>query len=386
MHRSSETIGKIASALAQAQRRLKNPGKTLTATIASPFPRESPRSFRYASLASGLEIIREALGEQDIAAIQRTEIDRDLGLIRLNTVLAHSSGEWIASDWPVCATSEVGAPHRLGAALSYARRYALFALVGIAGEDDLDAPDLPIVPAKDEQTTTLRPSEASNRPRPRSRKAAALDSARSAELRGQLLSELEAQQSVDDLTLWALRRLPLKNRLTDPDAGVVEVAYEGRLASAHSENALQTTKVDLDQDAVRDSGIAAQARRESLIRSESAFEPLIVQLPKTLRRRDKAHLVFVASQPCLVCQRTPSDAHHLRFAQPRALGRKASDEFTVPLCREHHRELHRSGNERSWWANIGIAPLECAERLWKAHLSDAQAIAAPMDQHRPNDQ
>src|SRR5215467_7006206 len=122
MQQSSESIGKIAAALAQAQKQLENPEKTLTAVIASPFPREGAASFRYASLSSGLDIIRKALSEHEIAAIQRTEIDKDLGLIRLNTVLAHSSGEWIASDWPVCATSEIGAPHRLGSALTYARR------------------------------------------------------------------------------------------------------------------------------------------------------------------------------------------------------------------------------------------------------------------------
>jgi hypothetical protein len=235
MHQSSESIGKIAAALAQAQRRLENPDKTLTANILSPFPREGTASFRYASLASGLEIIRKALSEQEIAAIQRTEIDKELGLIRLNTVLAHSSGEWIASDWPVCATSNVVAPHRLGAALTYARRYALFALVGITGEDDLDAPDLPIESTARAETTTTSSS-------PRSRKPAILTSEKSSELRGQLLSELETLQSIDDFTLWALRRLPLKNRLTEPDASVVEVAYEGRLASANAKIDQQATK------------------------------------------------------------------------------------------------------------------------------------------------
>src|SRR5690242_11519682 len=97
MQRASETIGKIAAALAQAQKRIENPEKTLSGTIASPFPREGDVSFRYASLANGLEIIRKALGEQEIATIQCTEVDQQLGLIRLNTVLAHASGEWIGS-------------------------------------------------------------------------------------------------------------------------------------------------------------------------------------------------------------------------------------------------------------------------------------------------
>src|SRR3954454_22778449 len=132
MHQSSDNIGAIAAALARAQANLANPEKTLTATIQSPFPREESRTFRYASLASGLEIVRKPLSRHEIAAVQTTEVDDKAGLIRLTTVLAHSSGEWISSDWPVCPVSETAAPHRMGAALTYARRYALFTLVGIA--------------------------------------------------------------------------------------------------------------------------------------------------------------------------------------------------------------------------------------------------------------
>src|SRR5437868_3768457 len=142
MQRSSETIGAIAGALAKAQIELANPEKSLTATIQSPFPREADRSFRYASLANGLDLVRRSLGQHEIATVQTTFIDDAAGLIRLTTTLAHSSGEWVSSDWPVCPVSETAAPHRMGAALTYARRYALFTLVGIAGEDDLDAPDL----------------------------------------------------------------------------------------------------------------------------------------------------------------------------------------------------------------------------------------------------
>src|ERR1700694_2682089 len=147
MQRSSETIGAIAGALAKAQIVLVNPEKSLTATIRSPFPREGDRSFRYASLSSGLDLVRKSLGRHEIATVQTTSIDEGAGLIRLTTTLAHSSGEWVSSDWPVCPVSETAAPHRMGAALTYARRYALFTLVGIAGEDDLDAPDLNGAPA-----------------------------------------------------------------------------------------------------------------------------------------------------------------------------------------------------------------------------------------------
>jgi hypothetical protein len=106
---------------------------------------------------------------------------------------------------------------------------------------------------------------------------------------------------------------------------------------------------------------------------------LTISEPKRLR--DKAHLRFVASQPCLVCGRQPSDPHHLQFAQPRALGLKVSDEFTVPLCRNHHRQLHQLGNEKSWWANLGIGPMETAKQLWeKSHpLSNASSTEAIND-------
>src|SRR5262249_13762204 len=136
------SIGAIATALAKAQAELTNPEKSMNAIIRSPFPREQDRTFRYAPLSSGLDIVRKTLGRHEIAAVQSTEIDKDAGLIRLTTILAHSSGEWISSEWPVCPVSETAAPHRMGTALTYARRYALFTLVGIAGEDDLDAPDL----------------------------------------------------------------------------------------------------------------------------------------------------------------------------------------------------------------------------------------------------
>src|ERR1700731_3545520 len=142
MHRSSDTIATIAAALAKAQLELTNPEKSLVATIRSPFPREADRTFRYAPLSSGLDIVRKSLGRHEIATIQSTGIDKEAGLLRLTTILAHSSGEWISSEWPVCPITDIASAQRMGAALTYARRYALFALAGIAGEDDLDAPDL----------------------------------------------------------------------------------------------------------------------------------------------------------------------------------------------------------------------------------------------------
>src|SRR6516165_3788463 len=164
MHRSSNTIATIAAALAKAQVELTNPEKSLVATIRSPFPREADRTFRYAPLSSGLDIVRKSLGRHEIATIQSTDIDKEAGLLRLTTILAHSSGEWISSEWPVCPICDIASVQRMGAALTYARRYALFALVGIAGEDDLDAPDLgaPADPAAEQPRRNDRIQ--SNRP------------------------------------------------------------------------------------------------------------------------------------------------------------------------------------------------------------------------------
>jgi len=95
---------------------------------------------------------------------------------------------------------------------------------------------------------------------------------------------------------------------------------------------------------------------------------------KTIRLRDKDHRKFVSTQPCLVCGRTPADPHHLRFAQPRALSRRVSDEFTVPVCRLHHRELHNHGDEKMWWKGININPLPMALKLWKQGRTEGTAI------------
>src|SRR6202035_6076517 len=146
MHRSNPSIASLAAALAKAQAELVNPEKSLTATIRSDGPGETDQTFNYAPLSSGLDIVRKTLGQHEIATMQTTAIDQAAGVVNLTTVLAHASGEWIASDWPVCAVAETANPQRMGAALTYARRYALFTLVGIAGEDDLEAPDLCIPP------------------------------------------------------------------------------------------------------------------------------------------------------------------------------------------------------------------------------------------------
>ncbi len=128
-----------SAAHAKAQTELTNPEKSLTAIIRADRSGEGARTFRYAPLSSGLEIVLKTLGKHEIAIFQTTAIDQPTRSVALTTMLTHSSGEWVASEWPVCPVSDMVAPHRMGAALTYARRYALFTLVGIAGEDDLDA-------------------------------------------------------------------------------------------------------------------------------------------------------------------------------------------------------------------------------------------------------
>ncbi|MDR5730536.1 MAG: ERF family protein [Terriglobia bacterium] len=350
MHRSSETIGAIAGALAKAQGELSNPEKSLTATIR--FSREDDRTFRYASLASGLDIVRKCLGQHEIATVQTTAIDAATGQIHLTTLLAHASGEWISSDWPVCSVTETGMPHRMGAALTYARRYALFALVGIAGEDDLDAPDTMSEPSPKRLHSPPSPKKPSNTTIHKPSRPSVLGATESKELRDQLLTEIRAVIDGDGLALWAYRRLGSKNTLTAEDAHVVEAAYQSRL------------------EAGADSKRQAPAPSGELTVFGSPVDPAATEsevIPKTksARQRSKAHLVFVRSQACLICRRFPSDAHHLKFAQPRSLGLKVSDEFTVPLCRAHHEELHAHGNEISWWANLRIEPLPIASQLWQ---------------------
>jgi hypothetical protein len=95
-----------------------------------------------------------------------------------------------------------------------------------------------------------------------------------------------------------------------------------------------------------------------------------------VRRRSKAHLSFVRAKPCLVCKQAPSDAHHLKFSQPKALGRKVNDEYTVPLCRAHHADLHRHANEQAWWTNMQIAPLPIAKELWQTSPVEADGLGA----------
>jgi hypothetical protein len=170
------------------------------------------------------------------------------------------------------------------------------------------------------------------------------------------MSELEQLGEPEALATWAHRALPLKNQLLIADAQAIEAAFEARLSE------LGDPVPALLPESQRASDPDRPAQR-----TERGAEP-VTMISKPTRDRDREHLKFVAAQPCLVCGRTPSDPHHIKFAEQRAMGRKVSDRFTVPICRLHHRELHRRGSERAWWESQGIDPLPVAAKLWaKTH-------------------
>jgi hypothetical protein len=390
MQRSSETIGAIAAALAKAQAELTNPEKSLVATIRASGPRETDQKFRYAALSSGLDIVRKALGGHEIATIQTTAIDKDAGLIRLTTTLAHASGEWLSSEWPVCPIAETAAPRRMGAALTYARRYALFTLVGIAGEDDLDAPDLGAggdadpKSGLDMQTSTKPASEepsfalsgASRKGKVIRPTRIVLAADQSEALRGRLVSELADLKSADEAADWVQKNLPTKNTLTPADAETVEANFRERLA------AIEEGQVGARiSEAVGNPSSEHQKQSRALDGPKtSAPVAKVVRRrleAKTIRLRDKEHCKFVATRACVICGRTPAESHHIRFAQPRALNRKVSDEYTVPVCRLHHRELHRYGDEASWWAGVNIDPLPIALDLWRSSQAVKKEVQSP---------
>jgi hypothetical protein len=314
----------------------------------------------------------------------------------------HPSGEWLSSEWPVCTMADTAAPRRMGAALTYARRYALFTLVGIAGEDDLDAPDLSdgdsrtsgssqsIHPQSEprfgnaHQRAEAPSLSAGKRPAgkgPVTHSDVAQKRGHSGACSDRLIASLAKLRFSDELAMWARDALPLKHALDAPDALRVEQAFAAKLTSCDQESVADDLPVG--QAHGHEASHELTPDRPPLIQSEKArtrskrkyddvsqaplpgIDKSVLAFPEPRRVRDKEHLKFVGRQPCLICGRTPSDAHHLRFAQIRGLGVKVSDEFTVPLCRTHHRELHRTGNETFWWTRQQKEPLATAEALWR---------------------
>jgi hypothetical protein len=201
-------------------------------------------------------------------------------------------------------------------------------------------------------------------------------------LRDKLLNEIAVLDATDAAIEWAGRSVGAKNILTTEDASLVETAFRNRMRVLELEayppdpmaSELPTPPSEIapqpESTAPENPSVAEDARepqkpmklRVARMRVERSSNLTSV---KPRRFRDKDHLRFIAMQPCTACGRQPCEAHHLRFTQPRALGRRVSDEFTVPLCRVHHRELHRQGDERAWWNKANIDPMPIALRFWR---------------------
>ncbi len=208
-----------------------------------------------------------------------------------------------------------------------------------------------------------------------------LNAADSAALREQLMADLDLLQSLDEAADWAHKNLSAKNTLTFADADLVEARFREKLAAIEalalaadeplgSARVMTTPEATGEQPSIVDPTEWSQPA--PIIVPEKAPTRRRRLAPKAIRLRDKMHCRYVATQPCIVCGRMPSEAHHIRFAQPRALGRKVSDEYTVPVCRLHHRELHRYGDEASWWVGVNVDPLPIALELWKRTRVRAQ--------------
>jgi hypothetical protein len=297
----------------------------------------------------------------------------------------------------------------MGAALTYARRYALFTLVGIAGEDDVDAPDLLTPDQNTSVPPTAKPngdaqpkgplhapqalSHASIQATPQFKAVRGekgriaittiptLGAQASAQLTARLLAELADLTNGDDAAFWAQRCLPEKNTLTAADALQVEEAFQSKLTRFIIPPPQPSSEPG--QGHPQPSRKVRAAPRETKRRAK-AVNKATLSIPEPRRIRDREHVRHVAKQPCLVCGRMPCDAHHLRFAQPRALARKVSDEFTVPLCRGHHREVHRSGDEAAWWLKVRINPMVKARALWlKTHPLPAGPANSPIGATEP---
>ena len=280
----------------------------------------------------------------------------------------------------------------MGAALTYARRYALFTLVGIAGEDDLDAPDLngkvdaiPNVGSGVGVAADTQPARAPDEPAirascvaPAGGKAVRLPRTilgpeQSAALRERLLLDLDQLQSADEAADWVHKNLAAKNTLITSDADAVEAGFREKLAtievaSAARQEQLHSAPAENPEPPVGKPFITMIEDAVAVtppVTSDNASVRRRRVAAKTIRLRDKEHCKFVRTEPCVVCGRAPTEAHHIRFAQPRALGRKVSDEYTVPVCRLHHRDLHSYGDEASWWAGVSIDPLPIALELWR---------------------
>jgi hypothetical protein len=179
-----------------------------------------------------------------------------------------------------------------------------------------------------------------------------------------LLTELGNITSADLAADWAREALIAKNSLTASDAKLVEDAFEQRLSELASPEVAASSNDESPVAQIPEPQVNATTESTDLGRAKG-IDKSTLTIASPRRYRNREHLRYVAQQPCLLCGRKPSDPHHLGFTQPRSLARKVSDEFVVPLCRGHHRAVHRSREERAWWRHAGIDPIKVARRLWK---------------------
>jgi hypothetical protein len=186
--------------------------------------------------------------------------------------------------------------------------------------------------------------------------------------------------SADNAAIWAREALAAKNHLAAADAKLVEDVFERRLSELASSATEERPADAAPTTLVERVGVhETRAKRKGDLDQAEGIDKSVLAIATPRRYRNREHLRYVAQQACLICGRKQSDPHHLRYLQPRALGRKASDEFAVPLCRSHHRAVHRAGDEQAWWTAAGIDPVKTARQLWRqTRLND------PHDPHQPN--
>ena len=204
-----------------------------------------------------------------------------------------------------------------------------------------------------------------------------LSAALSGSLREQLIAQVRILNSAEAAAIWVSKTLNAKNSLITADARLVEDAFRDKIASFEDEKGDPENVAGLSRRP--EQAGAAEAAQSSGAAHVTVVDKSVLSLPETRRLRDKLHIKWMSKRPCLISGRQPSDPHHLRFAQPRALGRKVSDEFIVPLCRTHHREVHRSSDEVGWWKQTGIDPLGFAEKLWRDTHPLQQSVAEKPD-------
>jgi hypothetical protein len=400
MQQSSESVAALAAALAKAQARLVNPEKSLTASIRTGRMGESERTFRYAPLSSGLEIVRKTLSEHEIAVIQTTALDPSSRILNLTTPTPRANGSARSGRFALSPISRAptgwALPSPTFGAMPFSHWSALRGKMIWMRRISalLHQPRIPRklkARAHGTHRGTAEAAEgAKSRPPHYCRPSNQLS------LRDRLVKEIAGLESQDSAAEWARAALARKNTLTAGDARLVETAFalkQSAFSLTHVTKVSRQDAVDTPPavHAPLGSNPAPAAERletggdaEEHPAQAGRIDKSVLTLSAPRRYLNKEHLRFVAQQPCLLCARKPSDPHHLRFVQPRALGRKSSDEYAVPLCRAHHRAVHRARDEAGWWKAAGIDPTKIARKLWKDTRANTGALPSSGSAERPN--